>query len=105
MDLREGVDRQSALIEQVEAWRAPRRTLAPADVDVVMVAPRMIGVGVRDTYRAGAGAPELVVFTGDLAFSGRAEEYEKVARFMEWLDGETRTQQTTTDVAFRLALC
>ncbi|MYC84251.1 MAG: ketol-acid reductoisomerase [Acidimicrobiia bacterium] len=32
----------------------------PADVDVVMIAPRMIGAGVRDTYLSGEGFPSLV---------------------------------------------
>ncbi len=32
----------------------------PADVDVVMVAPRMIGVGVRDAYTEGRGFPSFV---------------------------------------------
>jgi len=32
----------------------------PADVDVVMIAPRMIGAGVRDTYVSGAGFPSFV---------------------------------------------
>jgi ketol-acid reductoisomerase len=32
----------------------------PPDVDVVMVAPRMIGAGVRDTYVSGAGFPSFV---------------------------------------------
>jgi ketol-acid reductoisomerase len=32
----------------------------PADADVVMVAPRMIGPGVRDVYLRGGGAPSFV---------------------------------------------
>ncbi len=32
----------------------------PADVDVVMIAPRMIGAGVRDTYLSGEGFPSLI---------------------------------------------
>jgi ketol-acid reductoisomerase len=32
----------------------------PADVDVALVAPRMIGIGVRDTYVSGEGFPSFV---------------------------------------------
>ena len=32
----------------------------PADVDVVLIAPRMIGAGVRDTYLSGEGFPSLI---------------------------------------------
>jgi ketol-acid reductoisomerase len=32
----------------------------PSDVDVVMIAPRMIGAGVRDAYVSGAGYPSFV---------------------------------------------
>lgn len=32
----------------------------PSDVDVVMIAPRMIGAGVRDTYLSGKGFPSLI---------------------------------------------
>ena len=32
----------------------------PSDVDVVMIAPRMIGAGVRDTYLSGEGFPSLI---------------------------------------------
>ncbi len=42
----------------------------PADVDVVMVAPRMIGPGVRDSYVAGRGFPSFVGVHRDA--SGRA---------------------------------
>jgi ketol-acid reductoisomerase len=42
----------------------------PADVDVVMVAPRMIGPGVRDTYVEGRGFPSFVGVHQDA--SGRA---------------------------------
>ena len=37
----------------------------PDDVDVVMVAPRMIGVGVRDAYAAGKGVPAFVAVHQD----------------------------------------
>lgn len=32
----------------------------PSDVDVVLIAPRMIGAGVRDTYLSGEGFPSLI---------------------------------------------
>ena len=32
----------------------------PPDVDVVLIAPRMIGAGVRDTYLSGEGFPSLI---------------------------------------------
>ena len=42
----------------------------PDDVDVIMVAPRMIGVGVREHFLAGTGAPAFVAVDRDV--SGRA---------------------------------
>jgi ketol-acid reductoisomerase len=42
----------------------------PAEVDVVLVAPRMIGVGVRDSYLEGGGFPSFVGVHQDA--SGRA---------------------------------
>jgi ketol-acid reductoisomerase len=44
----------------------------PPDVDVVLVAPRMIGPGVRDTYVSGAGFPSFVGIHQDA--SGRARD-------------------------------
>ena len=42
------------------------RFITPPDyLDVIMVAPRMIGVGVRDTYLAGAGVPAFVAVQQD----------------------------------------
>jgi ketol-acid reductoisomerase len=38
---------------------------APADVDVVMLAPRMIGHGVRNTYLEGRGFPSLIAVEQD----------------------------------------
>ena len=43
----------------------------PADVDVVMVAPRMIGVKVREIFQAGSGAPAYVAVQQDA--TGRAK--------------------------------
>lgn len=42
----------------------------PSDVDVIMIAPRMIGPAVRETYESGEGAPALVAVEQDA--SGRA---------------------------------
>ncbi|MBT8400725.1 MAG: ketol-acid reductoisomerase [Rhodothermia bacterium] len=43
---------------------------APDDIDVVMVAPRMIGVGVRELFVAGGGSPAFVAVEQDA--SGQA---------------------------------
>jgi len=37
----------------------------PQDIDVIMVAPRMIGVGVRERFEAGSGAPAFVAVEQD----------------------------------------
>lgn len=42
----------------------------PPDVDVIMVAPRMIGVGVRERFKTGSGAPAFVAVEQDA--SGQA---------------------------------
>ena len=44
----------------------------PADVDVIMVAPRMIGTEVRESFVAGRGAPAFVAVAQDA--SGHAME-------------------------------
>ena len=44
----------------------------PPDVDVIMVAPRMIGKGVRDTFLRGTGFPSLIAVHQDA--SGKAME-------------------------------
>jgi ketol-acid reductoisomerase len=44
----------------------------PASVDVVMIAPRMIGAGVRDSYLSGEGFPSFVGVHQDA--TGRARE-------------------------------
>jgi ketol-acid reductoisomerase len=45
---------------------------APASADVVLLAPRMIGAGVRDLYVAGSGFPSFIAVERD--HSGRAKE-------------------------------
>ncbi len=44
----------------------------PAEVDVVLVAPRMIGVGVRDAYLDGGGFPSFVGVHQDATGTARA---------------------------------
>ena len=44
----------------------------PANVDVIMVAPRMIGKGVRETYENGTGFPTFLVVNQDA--TGHAKE-------------------------------
>jgi ketol-acid reductoisomerase len=44
----------------------------PPDVDVVLIAPRMIGPGVRDTYVAGRGFPSFVALHQDASGAGMA---------------------------------
>lgn len=44
----------------------------PASVDVVMIAPRMIGAGVRDSYVSGEGFPSFVTVHQDA--TGKAKE-------------------------------
>jgi ketol-acid reductoisomerase len=44
----------------------------PGFVDVIMIAPRMIGAGVRDSYRSGTGFPSFVGVHQDA--TGRAKE-------------------------------
>jgi len=42
----------------------------PSDVDVILIAPRMIGPGVRDTYVAGRGFPSFVALHRDASGVG-----------------------------------
>ncbi|HXV36421.1 MAG TPA: ketol-acid reductoisomerase [Myxococcota bacterium] len=44
----------------------------PARVDVALVAPRMIGIGVRETFLAGAGFPSFVCVHEDATGTARA---------------------------------
>ncbi|MCF7802628.1 MAG: ketol-acid reductoisomerase [Candidatus Marinimicrobia bacterium] len=44
----------------------------PESVDITLVAPRMIGVGVRETFQEGSGAPAFIAVEQD--FSGQAWE-------------------------------
>lgn len=49
-----------------------RLIVPPADVDVIMVAPRMIGAVVRESYKRGSGAPAFVAVAQEA--SGHALE-------------------------------
>ncbi len=49
-----------------------KKIVPQADVDVVMIAPRMIGRGVRDTFLDGSGFPSLVAVEQDA--SGNAQD-------------------------------
>jgi ketol-acid reductoisomerase len=49
-----------------------RRIVPPAEVDVLLVAPRMIGVNVRKSFEEGRGAPAYVAVAQDA--SGRARD-------------------------------
>jgi len=44
----------------------------PPDVDVILIAPRMIGPGVRDTYVAGRGFPSFIALHQDASGAGMA---------------------------------
>ncbi|MFB3879821.1 MAG: ketol-acid reductoisomerase [Armatimonadota bacterium] len=59
---------------------------APKEVDVIMVAPRMIGVGVRSAYVAGRGVPAFVAVQQD----GSGEAWRKTLAFARAI-GSTRS--------------
>jgi ketol-acid reductoisomerase len=65
----------------------------PADVDVVMVAPRMIGIKVRALFEAGSGAPAYVAVWQDA--SGHALE-----RALALAAGIGATRAATIDLTF-----
>ena len=44
----------------------------PSNIDIIMVAPRMLGKGVRDTYLSGQGFPSFVAVHQD--YTGKAKE-------------------------------
>ena len=52
-----------------------KKIIPPADADVVMAAPRMIGKGVREFFESGEGFPAFVGVAQDA--SGKALEYAK----------------------------
>ena len=71
-----------------------RLIVPPAGVDVVMVAPRMIGTKVREFYVAGRGAPAYVAVAQDA--SGRALE-----KALAWARGIGATQAGVFKTTFQ----
>ncbi|MEW5873139.1 MAG: ketol-acid reductoisomerase [Chloroflexota bacterium] len=65
----------------------------PEDVDVVLVAPRMIGAGVRDLYQAGRGFPAFIGVAQD--HSGQAQE-----RALALAKGIGATKMGAVEVSF-----
>ena len=57
----------------------------PPDVDVVLIAPRMIGPGVRDTYVSGGGFPSFIALHQDASGQGMARLLA-----LAWAVGSTR---------------
>jgi ketol-acid reductoisomerase len=70
----------------------------PADVDVVMVAPRMIGPGVRDAYTDGRGFPSFVGVHQDA--SGQARQ-----RMLALAKGLGSTRAGCIEMSFRDEAC
>ena len=75
--------------------------LVPDDVDVVLIAPRMIGAGVRDTFLSGEGFPSLVA----VHHSATETAFERMLALCEGI-GSTRMgviessflEETTVDL-------
>ena len=73
----------------------------PSDVDVVLIAPRMIGAGVRDTYLSGEGFPSLIA----VHQAATATAFERMLALCEGI-GSTRMgviessflEETTVDL-------
>ena len=73
----------------------------PSDVDVVLIAPRMIGAGVRDTFLSGEGFPSLVA----VHHSATETAFERMLALCEGI-GSTRMgviessflEETTVDL-------
>ena len=74
---------------------------APSDVDVVLIAPRMIGAGVRDTFLSGEGFPSLIA----VHHSATETAFERMLALCEGI-GSTRMgviessflEETTVDL-------
>ncbi|MDR1412538.1 MAG: ketol-acid reductoisomerase [Actinomycetes bacterium] len=66
----------------------------PDDVDVVMIAPKGVGVAVRARYEAGSGVPGLVAVHHDA--TGQAEQ---LALSYAWANGHARTAVFATTFA------
>jgi ketol-acid reductoisomerase len=65
--------REGALLDFASGYNVAFELIRPSpEVDVVLVAPRMIGVGVRDTYLEGGGFPSFVSVHQDATGQARA---------------------------------
>jgi ketol-acid reductoisomerase len=65
----------------------------PADVDVIMVAPRMIGVNVRRSFEQGSGVPAYIAVAQDA--SGRARQIA-----LAWAKGIGATRAGVLETSF-----
>ncbi len=68
--------------------------VSPGGVDVVLLAPRMIGAGVRDLYLAGGGFPSFIAVAQDA--SGQAK-----ARALALAKGIGSTRAGVVEVTFQ----
>jgi ketol-acid reductoisomerase len=65
--------RKGALLDFASGYNVAFDLIKPApDLDVVLIAPRMIGVGVRETYVQGGGFPSFVGVHQDATGNARA---------------------------------
>lgn len=70
-----------------------RRIVPPADVDVILVAPRMIGVHVRTSFERGRGAPAYIAVAQD--GSGKARDTA-----LAWAKGIGATRAGVLETTF-----
>lgn len=70
-----------------------RRIVPPDDVDVILVAPRMIGVHVRTSFEKGRGAPAYIAVARDA--SGKARETA-----LAWAKGIGATRAGVLETTF-----
>ena len=70
-----------------------RRIVPPGDVDVILVAPRMIGVHVRTSFEQGRGAPAYIAVAQDA--SGKARETA-----LAWAKGIGATRAGVLETTF-----
>ncbi len=73
----------------------------PSDVDVVLIAPRMIGAGVRDTYLSGEGFPSLIAVhhaATDTAFERMLALCEGIGSIRMGVIESSFLEETTVDL-------
>ena len=73
----------------------------PPEVDVVMIAPRMIGAGVRDTYLSGKGFPSLIAVhqaAGETAFERMLALCEGIGSTRMGVIESSFLEETTVDL-------